>query len=71
MPATHTVVTLDGQEHSNLDAETVKEWFLKKKLREDSIAGTKAALQYVRVLNILVECDLPHWSHDFGTAMIQ
>jgi hypothetical protein len=36
MSATYTVVTLDGQEHSNLDAETVKEWFLTRKLREDS-----------------------------------
>lgn len=36
MSATYTVVTLDGQEHANLDAETVKEWFLRKRLREDS-----------------------------------
>lgn len=36
MSITYTVVTLDGQEHPNLEAETVKEWFLKRRLLEDS-----------------------------------
>lgn len=46
MSATYTVVTLDGQEHANLDAETVKEWFLRKRLREDSFVMSSDAPEW-------------------------
>lgn len=68
MSATYTVVTLDGQEHSNLDAETVKEWFLKKKLREDSFVKSSETGEWKLLRKVF---DVGLWvSQRFGNNSI-
>jgi hypothetical protein len=61
MNTTYSVITLDGQEHKDIDFETIKLWYVQKKLNDDSLIYSAVTTEWKLLKKII---DTSEWKRE-------